>query len=211
MAEHAVKGILGRKIGMTTVFDEDGNAVPVTVIRAGPCPIVQERTLEKDGYRAVQLGFEEIPSRKVTKPLAGHFAKAGVRPHRFLAEFPVASDSSVRVGDLVTVAIFEKGDRVKITAQSKGKGFAGVMKRWGFSGHPASHGWHFHRKPGSHGSQGPQRVLPGSRLPGHMGNTTITIKGQTVFDLFVEDHLLLIKGSVPGPNGALVRIEKIER
>ncbi len=204
-----VTGILGRKIGMTTVFDGDGRAVPVTVIKAGPCPIVQERTREKDGYRAVQLGFEEVPARKVTRPVARHFAKAGLRPHRFLAEFKIAADASVRVGDVVTVAIFAPGDVVKVTGRSKGRGFAGVMKRWGFSGHPASHGFHFHRKPGSHGSQGPQRVLPGSRLPGHMGNQTVTIKGQRVFAVLEGDGLLLIKGSVPGPNGALVRIEKI--
>ena len=205
----AVTGLLGRKVGMTTVFDDEGRAIPVTVIKAGPCPIVQRRTVEKDGYSAVQLGFEEIPERKVTKPLLGHFKKAGVKPCRFLEEFPIAPDAPVAVGDFVTVAIFQKGEKVKITGTSKGRGFSGVMKRWSFSGQPDSHGSHFHRKPASHGPQGPQRVIPGARLPGRYGGETITVKGVTIVDVLPEHHLLVVKGSVPGPNGGLVRIEKM--
>jgi large subunit ribosomal protein L3 len=204
-----VTGILGRKIGMTTIFDGEGRAIPVTVIKAGPCPIVQRRTPEKDGYSAVQLGFEEIPERKVNKPMRGHFKKAGVKPCRFLEEFRIPADTEVKVGDLVTVAIFQPGDKVKVTATSKGRGFSGVMKRWGFSGYPDSHGAHFHRKPASHGPQGPQRVIPGARLPGHYGNETVTVRGLTVVEVLPEQNLLVIKGSVPGPNGELVRIEKL--
>ncbi|MCX7642970.1 MAG: 50S ribosomal protein L3 [Armatimonadetes bacterium] len=202
-------GILGRKIGMTTIFDEEGKSIAVTVIKAGPCYIVQRRTPEKDGYSAVQLGFEEIPERKVNKPMLGHFKKAGVKPCRFLEEFRIPSEAEVKVGDVVTVAIFQKGDKVKVTGTSKGRGFSGVMKRWGFSGYPDSHGSHFHRKPASHGPQGPQRVIPGARLPGHYGNETITIRGLTVVDVIPEQNLLVVKGSVPGPNGSLVRIEKL--
>ncbi len=205
-----VPGLLGRKVGMTTIFDEEGRSIPVTVIKAGPCPIVQRRMVEKDGYSAVQLGFEEVPERKVNKPLLGHFKKAGVKPCRFLEEFRIPTDAQVTVGDIVTVAIFRKGDKVKVTGVSKGRGFAGVMKRWNFSGQPDSHGYHFHRKPASHGPQGPQRVIPGARLPGHYGNETVTVKGLTVVDVLPEHNLLVIKGSVPGPNGGLVRIEKME-
>lgn len=210
-ATTVVTGILGRKVGMTTFFDEDGNAIPVTVIKAGPCYIVQRRTPEKDGYSAVQLGFEEVPERKVNKPMLGHFKKAGVKPCRFLEEFKVPKDADVKVGDVVTVAIFQKGDKVKVTGTSKGRGFSGVMKRWGFGGYPDSHGAHFHRKPASHGPQGPQRVIPGARLPGHYGNETITVRGLTVVDVIPERNLVVVKGSVPGPNGGLVRIEKTQR
>ncbi len=210
-ATTTVKGILGRKIGMTTVFDDDGKAVAVTVIKAGPCPIVQRRTPQKDGYSAVQLGFEEIPERKVNKPMRGHFKKAGVKPCHVLEEFRVPAEAEIQVGDTVTVAIFQAGDKVKVTGTSKGRGFSGVMKRWGFSGQPDSHGYHFHRKPASHGPQGPQRVIPGARLPGHYGNETVTVRGLTVAKIIPEHNLLLIKGSVPGPNGGLVRVEKLER
>jgi len=205
-----ITGILGRKVGMTTIFDENGQAIPVTVVRAGPCYIVQRRTVEKDGYSAVQLGFEESPERKVNKPMLGHFKKAGVKPCRFLAEFKIPPEAEVKVGDVVTVAIFQKGDKVKVTGKSKGRGFAGVMKRWGFGGYPDSHGAHFHRKPASHGPQGPQRVIPGARLPGHYGNETITVRGLTIVDVLPERNLLVIKGSIPGPNGGLVRIEKMK-
>jgi len=204
----AVTGILGRKVGMTTIFDENGQEIPVTVVKAGPCYIVQRRTVEKDGYSAVQLGFEEIPERKVNKPMQGHFKKAGVKPCRFLAEFKIPPEAEVKVGDVVTVAIFQKGDKVKVTGKSKGRGFAGVMKRWGFGGYPDSHGAHFHRKPASHGPQGPQRVIPGARLPGHYGNETITVRGLTVVDVLPERNLLVIKGSIPGPNGGLCGLRR---
>lgn len=207
----AVTGLLGRKVGMTTVFDDEGRAIPATVVRAGPCYIVQRRTPDKDGYAAVQLGFEEIPERKVNKPMMGHFKKAGVKPCRFLEEFRITAEAEVKVGDIVTVAIFQKGDKVKVTGVSKGRGFAGVMKRWSFGGYPDTHGAHFHRKPASHGPQGPQRVIPGARLPGHYGNETVTVRGVTVVDVIPEHNLLVLKGSIPGPNGGLVRIERLER
>jgi len=209
-ATTVVTGILGRKVGMTTIFDENGQAIPVTVVKAGPCYIVQCRTVEKDGYSSVQLGFEEISERKVNKPMLGHFRKAGLKPCRFLEEFKIPPDAEVKIGDVVTVAIFQKGDKVKVTGTSKGRGFAGVMKRWGFGGYPDSHGAHFHRKPASHGPQGPQRVIPGARLPGHYGNETVTVRGLTVIDVLPERNLLVIKGSIPGPNGGLVRIEKMK-
>jgi large subunit ribosomal protein L3 len=209
-ATTVVTGVLGRKVGMTTIFDENGQAIPVTVVKAGPCYIVQCRTVEKDGYSSVQLGFEGIPERKVNEPMLGHFRKAGVKPCRFLEEFKIPPDAEVKIGDVVTVAIFQKGDKVKVTGTSKGRGFAGVMKRWGFGGYPDSHGAHFHRKPASHGPQGPQRVIPGARLPGHYGNETVTVRGLTVIDVLPERNLLVIKGSIPGPNGGLVRIEKMK-
>ncbi|HVM21611.1 MAG TPA: 50S ribosomal protein L3 [Egibacteraceae bacterium] len=196
------KGILGTKLGMTQIFDDEGRVVPVTVVRAGPCPVTQVRTKERDGYDAVQLGFGEV--KKVNKPLAGHFRKAGVEPTRHLVEFELEGDHSP--GDVVTVDIFTQGQLVDVTARSKGKGFAGVMKRHGFGGLGAAHGAHkVHRAPGSiGGASTPARVFPGMRMAGRTGGERVTVQSLRLVGVDPERRLLLIKGAVPGPNGSLV-------
>jgi large subunit ribosomal protein L3 len=198
----ATKGILGTKLGMTQIFDDEGRVIPVTVLRAGPCPVTQVRTKERDGYNAVQLGFGEV--KKINKPLAGHFAKAGVEPTRHLVEFDLDGEHSV--GDMITVDIFTQGQLVDVTGTSKGKGFAGVMKRHGFKGLGAGHGAHkVHRAPGSiGGASTPGRVFPGMKMAGRMGNERVTIQSLELVGVDAERRLLLIKGAVPGPNGGLV-------
>jgi large subunit ribosomal protein L3 len=200
-----MKAIIGTKLGMTQLFTEDGAVVPVTVIEAGPCPVVQVKSLEGDGYDAVQLAFGASKSKHVNRPETGHLAKAGVAPHRHLREFPGAHD--LQVGDVVTVESFQPGDHVKITGTSKGKGFAGTIKRHGFGRGPMSHGSHNVRKPGSIGqSATPSRVLKGVRMAGQMGNKTITQRGLQVVDRDVERNVLLVAGSVPGATGGLVYV-----
>lgn len=200
----ASRGILGTKLGMTQVFDEDAQVVPVTVIKAGPCPVVQVRTVERDGYAAVQLGFGEIKARRVNKPLAGHFAKAGVEPTRHLVELEITGEH--KPGDALTVAQFTPGELVDVTGTSKGKGFAGVMKRHGFAGLGASHGAHkVHRAPGAIGACAtPGRVFPGTRMAGRLGGSRVTMQSLEVVAVDTERNLLLIKGAVPGSNGSLV-------
>ncbi len=198
--------ILGKKLGMSQIFTEDGSRVPVTVIEAGPCPVTQVKTEEKDGYNALQIGFGAIKERKLNKPRAGHFKKAGVDARRHLAEIRGASD--VQVGDEITVESFEVGQKVKVTGVSKGKGFAGVIKRHGFAGGPGSHGAHFHRAPGSIGASAyPARVFKGMRLPGQMGNRRATELGLTVVATDPENNLLLVKGSVPGSSNSIIFIQ----
>jgi large subunit ribosomal protein L3 len=198
------KGILGTKLGMTQVFTDDNEVVPVSVLRAGPCPVTQVRTKERDGYRAVQLGYGR--ARRTSKPLAGHFAAAGVEPTRYLME--VDFDDEHEPGDIVTVDIFRAGEIVDVTARSKGKGFSGVMKRHGFSGLGAGHGVHkVHRAPGAIGACAtPGRVFPGTRMAGRAGNERVTIQRLTVVGVDTERGLLLIKGATPGGNGALVLV-----
>jgi large subunit ribosomal protein L3 len=200
----ATKGILGTKLGMTQVFDDEARVVPVTVIKAGPCPVVQVRDKGRDGYGAVQLGFGAV--KRVNKPLAGHFAKAGVEPTRHLVEVRLTGDHSL--GDVVTVAQFTPGEYVDATGTSKGKGFAGVMKRHGFSGLGAGHGTHkVHRAPGSIGACAtPSRVFPGQRMPGRMGNERVTVQSLEIVAVDAERNLLLVKGAVPGANGSLILI-----
>ena len=200
----ATKGILGTKLGMTQIFDEEGRVVPVTVLRAGPCPVVQIRSKERDGYAAVQLGFGDIKSKRVNKPLAGHFRKAGVEPTRHLVEFEL--EGELNVGDTVGVDIFRVGELVDVTGVSKGKGFAGPMKRHGFAGLGAGHGAHkVHRAPGSIGACAtPSRVFPGTRMAGRMGNDRVTLQNLRLVGVDPERRLLLIKGAVPGANGSLV-------
>jgi len=207
-----VAGILGRKVGMTSYFLPDGTCIPVTVIQAGPCTVVQIRTKERDGYEAVQLGFEDVPERKVNKPMRGHFERAGVKPKRILKEVPVISLEDVQVGQEVRVDIFKEGEKVVVTGKSKGRGFAGVMKRWDFSGGPDSHGTtKVHRRPMSSGPMGPQRVFKGKKMPGHYGNETVTIRGVEVVKVDPERNMLVVKGSVPGPRGGLLVIRKEKR
>ncbi|MPZ89746.1 MAG: 50S ribosomal protein L3 [Nitriliruptorales bacterium] len=200
----ATRGILGIKLGMTQVFDDEARVVPVTVVRAGPCPVTQVRTSERDGYAAVQLGYGAV--KRVNKPLAGHFAKAGVEPTRHLVELPLGGEYSP--GDIVTVADFRPGELVDVTGISKGKGFAGTMKRHGFGGLGASHGAHkVHRAPGAIGACAtPSRVFPGTRMAGRMGGARVTVQSLELVTVDPERNLLLVKGAVPGSNGSLLII-----
>jgi large subunit ribosomal protein L3 len=192
---------------MTRVYDETGNAIPVTVVEAGPCVVVQRKTAERDGYEAVQLAFEQIPPTKVNQPMLGHFMSRSIEPHRYLREFGVEEGEELETGGAVTVEIFEEGQTVEVTGTSKGRGFTGAMKRYGFKGGPASHGSKVHRAPQSAGATDAQRVFPGKRSPGHMGAARTTTRGLTVVQVDTDRNVLLIKGSVPGPNGGLLEIK----
>ncbi len=209
-----MKGILGRKLGMTQIFAEDGTAIPVTVVQAGPCRIVQRKTADgKDAYDAVQVGLVEasVP-RKVTQALRGHFEKAGVPPMRWLVEFDVEPDDEAAPGDEVKVGIFAVDEYVDVVGTGKGKGFQGVIKRHGFGGGRATHGSMFHRAPGSIGqSANPSRVFPGIKLPGHMGNKRITTKNLKIVKVDEEENLLYLRGSVPGAKSSYVAIRPAKR
>ncbi len=202
------RGLLGRKLGMTQVWDADGRVVPVTVLAADTNVVTQIRTRETDGYSAIQLGFGEIDGRKVSKPKAGHFEKAGVPPRRNLVEIRTEQVADYTLGQEISPDIFAAGDKVDVTATSRGKGFAGVMKRHGFGGAPASHGAHRnHRKPGSIGGCAtPGRVFKGKRMAGRMGTDTVTTQNLTVHAVDADKGYILVKGAVPGPKGALVVI-----
>ncbi len=208
MADKQVKGILGTKLGMTQVFDEANRVVPVTVVQAGPNVVTQVRTQDNDGYTAVQLAFGAIDPRKVNKPKTGHFAKANVTPRRFLAELRTTDAGDYEVGQEVTVESFGPGTAIDVTGKTKGKGYAGVMKRHGFGGLRASHGVERkHRSPGSIGACAtPARVFKGTRMAGRMGSKRFTVQNLTVQAIDTENNLLLVKGAVPGPKGALVLV-----
>jgi large subunit ribosomal protein L3 len=203
-----VKGVLGTKLGMTQIFDDEGRIVPVTVVKAGPCVVTAVRTAERDGYAGVQFGYGEINPRKVTKPVAGHFAAAGVTPRRYLAELRTSDASEYTLGQEITAEVFAAGQFVDVSGKSKGKGTAGVMKRHGFKGLSASHGTQRkHRSPGSIGGCAtPGRVFKGVRMAGRMGNERITVQSLTVHAVDAERGLLLIKGAVPGSKGSLVLV-----
>ena len=207
-----VEGLIGIKVGMTQVFGEDGTVVPATVIKAGPCVVVQKKVKEKDGYDAIQLGLVEfVKPGRVGKPLTGHFKKAAIPPCRILREFGCEQDAeSVKVGDHIQVAqVFQPKDNVEISGTSKGRGFAGLIKRHHFGGGAATHGSMFHRAPGSIGASAfPSRVLPGMRAAGHMGNEKVTVQNLQVVRVLGEENLLVVKGSVPGRNGGYVVIMK---
>ena len=202
------RGLLGEKLGMTQVFDENNRIVPVTVVKAGPCVVTQVRTPDVDGYSAVQLGFGEIDPRKVNKPEGGHFAKASVTPRRHLVELRTEDASTYEVGQELTADIFADGAYVDVTGTSKGKGFAGTMKRHGFRGQGASHGAQaVHRRPGSIGGCAtPGRVFKGTRMSGRMGNDRVTTQNLVVHKVDAENGVLLIKGAIPGRNGGLVMV-----
>lgn len=202
-----MKNILGRKVGMTSVFTDDGRYVPVTVIEAGPCTVVERRTKEKHGYDAVALGFGAVKKRRVTRPLAGHFKKLGVEPSRFVREFRSDIDG-VEAGETVTVAAFEPGDRVDVVGVSKGHGFAGGIKRHNFSGGGASHGSMIHRQPASNGDTNAGRTTAGSRRPGHFGVDRTTLANLEIVRADAERNLLLVRGPVPGAKNAFVIIRK---
>ena len=200
------KGVLGEKLGMTQVFDDEGRIVPVTVVQAGPCVVTRVRTPEQDGYSAVQLGYGQIDPRKVNKPRTGTFEKAGVTPRRYLVELRTDDATEYDLGQEITVTVFEAGQKVDVTGRSKGKGTAGVMKRHGFGGLSATHGTQRkHRSPGSIGGCAtPGRVFKGLRMAGRHGNARTTVQNLTVHAVNEEKGLLLIKGAIPGPNGGLV-------
>jgi len=206
--ERNVKGLLGTKLGMTQLWDENNKIVPVTVIAATTNVVTQVRTPEKDGYNAIQVGYGEIDGRKVTKPSAGHFEKAGVTPRRHIVEIRTADAGSYQVGQEISPELFAAGEDVDVTGTSKGKGYAGVMKRHGFHGVGASHGAHRnHRKPGSIGACAtPGRVFKGTRMAGRMGTDTVTTQNVTVHAVDMEKGLILLKGAVPGPKGGLIVI-----
>jgi large subunit ribosomal protein L3 len=206
-----MKGIVGRKLGMTQVFDEEtGVVTPVTVIQAGPCPVVQVKTIETDGYEAVQLAFDQVQERKVTKARLGHLKKGQAGPHRHLAEF--RGGSELTVGESVTVETFEPGDSVKVSGTGIGKGFAGTIKRHRFGRGPASHGSHNIRQPGSIGAAAyPARVFKGMRMAGRMGGKRVTQVGLSVHSVDPEQHLLLVRGPVPGPKNGIVEVREEKR
>lgn len=204
-------GIIGRKIGMTRVFDEAGKSVPVTIIVAGPCPVTQIKTKKTDGYDSVQIGFLDKKEKKTAKPELQHFAKAGVKPTRLVREFRGFADAEkLKLGDNVTVEIFEEGEGVRVTGFSKGKGFQGVVKRHGFGGGPKTHGQSDRfRAPGSIGQSAyPSRVFKGVRMAGRMGNRKVTLKKKKIIKIEPEKNILMIKGPVPGPDSGLVLIRK---
>lgn len=205
------KAIMTKKLGMTQVYAQDGTVVPVTVLLAGPCHIVQKKTVDKDGYSALQLGFGEIRENLVNKPAKGHFQSAGedgVPVSRYLREFKMDNADEYEAGAVIKVDIFSEGDKVDATAVSKGKGFQGVVKRHNQARGRMTHGSHFHRAPGSmSGASDPSRVLKSKKLPGHMGANTVTVQNLTVFSVDAEKNLMLVKGSVPGANGALVCVQ----
>lgn len=222
-----VNGLLGRKVGMTTVFTDEGNAIPVTIIECGPCAVVQHKTLENDGYEAVQLGYEELKEGRkdskvgrgdnghrgrgeANKPERGHFEKYGTKPMRTVAEFPLLGEGDLpAAGTLISVdGMFKAGDPIKIQGTTKGRGFSGVIKRHGFKGQKASHGQKIHRKPASNGATDPARTFPGARRPGRFGAELVTQKGLEVVEIDASRNLLVVKGAVPGANGGLLRIEK---
>lgn len=206
-----MKFIIARKIGMTRLWKDD-KVVPVTVLKAGPCYVVQKKTVEKDGYNAVKIGFEEISEERVTKPILGIFKKAGLKPMRVLKEFRVEDVDKYNVGQEITVSIFHEGDKIDITGWSKGRGFAGAMRRWGFRGGPKTHGAKFHRELGSVGQHTePARIFKGKKMPGRYGNERITILNSEVVKIDAENHLLAVKGGVPGARGSLVLIRSAIR
>jgi len=205
-----IEGLIGIKIGMSQSFNAEGNVIPVTVIKAGPCTVIQKKTKDKDGYEAVQIGLvEEKGVKKPLKPQAGHFKKAGVPPVRLLREFRFDTQGELKEGDQVLVNIFASGEKVRITGTSKGKGFQGVVKRHGFAGGGASHGSMFHRAPGSIGASSyPSRVFKGMRMGGHMGHDRVTVRDMVVIQVDKDNNLLLVRGAVPGPRGGIVLITK---
>lgn len=202
------KALIGRKIGMTQIFDEKGSIIPVTAIEVGPCTVVQIKTVEQDGYQAVKLGFGEVKEKKLTKPQLGQFKKNKIEPKRYLREFRLDSIEGLKVGDELKADVFEVGDKVDIQGTSKGKGFQGVIKRHGQHRGPMGHGSMYHRRPGSMGSTStPGRVYPGKKLPGHMGVETVTIQNLEVVKVDLDKNVILVKGSVPGAKKSILKIK----
>jgi large subunit ribosomal protein L3 len=206
-----VEGLIGKKIGMTQIFNDKGNVIPVTVIEAGPCTVIQMKTFEKDGYSAVQMGLVEDKEQKSNKPMAGHLKKAGVNAAKIIREFHFDEGSDVKEGSQFFADIFNEGDKVSVVGISKGKGFAGVIKRWGFHGGKKTHGSMFHRRPGSTGASAyPSHVFKGKKLPGHLGDDRVTVRNLKVIQVEKDKNLLVISGAVPGASGGYVLIKKVD-
>ena len=202
------KAILARKLGMTQIFDQNGKLIPVTVVEAGPNTVIQKKTVENDGYDAVQVGFVDIKESRANKPQLGHFSKAGVSPKKYLKELRLENAAELNVGDEIKADVFAEGDSVDVTGVSKGKGFAGTIKRWGQGRGPTSHGSKYHRGPGSmSGASFPGRVMKGKRLPGRMGGKKVTVQNLRVVKVDAERNLILVKGGVPGPKNGLLIIK----
>ena len=201
------KGLIGRKVGMTQIFDEKGNVIPVTVVELGPCTVTQKKTVENDGYNAVQLGFEDKKVTRTNKPMKGHFDKANVAPKKVLKEFRLEDDSAINVGDIIKADIFAAGEKVDVVGTSKGKGTAGVIKRWNFSRLKETHGTGpVHRHPGSLGVIDPARIFKGKRMAGHLGCERVTIQNLDVVKVDAENNLIAIKGAIPGPKKGIVMV-----
>ncbi|WP_102399167.1 50S ribosomal protein L3 [Haloimpatiens massiliensis] len=199
------KAILGRKLGMTQIFAENGAVIPVTVVQAGPCVVLQKKTVEKDGYEAIQVGFEDIREKLVNKPVKGQFAKANVSLKRFIKEFKLEDTAAYEIGAEIKADIFNVGDKIDVSGVSKGKGFQGTIKRWNFQRGPMSHGSKYHRAVGSMGaSSDPSRTFKNKKMPGHMGNENVTVLNLEVVKVMPENNVILIKGGIPGPNKGLV-------
>ena len=204
-----MQALIGKKIGMTRVYDDAGVQVPVTVVQVGPCTVVQRKAKDSDGYEAVQLGFEEQKESRLSKPLRGHFKKAGAKPQKVLREVRLAKGEDAKAGDVVTAKAFEGVKFVDVLGHTKGRGFQGVVKRFGFAGGRASHGGGWNRKPGSIGNrEWPARVFKNKRLPGHMGSVDVTTQNLRVVKVLADDHALLLEGAVPGPVGGIVLVRK---
>ncbi len=202
-----LKSILAKKVGMTQIFDQEGRAIPVTVMEAGPCTVLAKKTVQKDGYEALKVAFCEIKERKLNKPQRGQFSRAGVTPMRYIRELRIDNTESYEVGQQIKADIFAAGDYVDVSGISKGKGFAGAIKRHGQHRGPMSHGSRYHRGPGSLGSIAPARVFKGQTLPGRMGGERVTVQKLEVIGVDADKNLLLVKGSVPGPNGSLLMVK----
>ena len=201
------KGLIGKKIGMTQLFDENGKVIPVTVVEAGPCTVVQKKTIENDGYEAIQVGFGDVKVQRVNKPMAGHFKKADVAPKKVLKEFRLENMADVNVGDVLKADIFAAGDRVDVVGTSKGKGTAGVIKRWNFSRLKETHGTGpVHRHGGSLGVIDPARIFKGKKMAGHLGTEKVTVQNLDIVKVDVENNLIAIKGAIPGPKNGIVVI-----
>ena len=203
------KAIIGKKVGMTQIFDETGKVIPVTVIEAGPCTVVQKKTVENDGYESVQLGFEDLADKKLTKPMKGHFEKAGVSAKKYLKEFRLENCAAYNVGDVLKADVFAAGDKIDVVGISKGKGYAGVVKRWNAHSQEHTHGvGPVHRSVGSTGANtDPSRVMPGKHMPGHLGAEQVTVQNLEVVKVDAEANMIAIRGAVPGPKGGVVFIK----
>ena len=203
------KAIIGKKVGMTQIFDETGKVIPVTVIEAGPCTVVQKKTVENDGYESVQLGFEDLADKKLTKPMKGHFEKAGVSAKKYLKEFRLENCAAYNVGDVLKADVFAAGDKIDVVGTSKGKGYAGVVKRWNAHSQEHTHGvGPVHRSVGSTGANtDPSRVMPGKHMPGHLGAEQVTVQNLEVVKVDAEANMIAIRGAGPGPKGGVVFIK----
>ncbi|HBM75567.1 MAG TPA: 50S ribosomal protein L3 [Clostridiaceae bacterium] len=202
------KAIIGRKVGMTQIFDEAGKVIPVSVVLAGPCVVTQKKTVEKDGYSAIQVGYEDIREKLVNKPLKGHFAKPGISPKRFLKELRIKDADKFNVGDVLKADVFASGEKVDVAGVSKGKGYQGVIKRWNAKRGPTTHGSKYHRAVGSMGASSfPSRTFKNKHMPGHMGNANVTVQNLEVVKVVPDKNLILIRGGIPGPRKGLVFIK----